>query len=353
MVPRHIEAPPWRRAGLRTAAVVVVIVLGISGCTGTSSTPQNPALPAHWSLFLHVPGVVDVTAPRTDRQPVVAAMGRLSILSPRHNLSPFAQGADGYVTAPGPEPYVALASTAAVAGAGCSFNQDDIYALEPNNRPGVVRVDGTGRAGRFADLPGGLLPDGIAFDDVGRFDHRLLVTATAQNETVLFALDCLGAVTTLTAHAPRMEGGIAVAPDSFGSFAGDLVAPDEQSGRIFAIDPAGHATTLAKSGLPSGGDIGVESAGFVPPAFGPSVVAYVADRRSPGNPHPGTDSILELSGTDLARASVHAGDLLMASEGGAQTIVVQCHASCTVRHIADGPRTTHAEGHITFLDDAA
>ena len=173
------------------------------------------------------------------------------------------------------------------------------------------------------DLPGGLLPDGIAFDDVGRFDHRLLVTATAQNETVLFALDCLGAVTTLTAHAPRMEGGIAVAPDSFGSFAGDLVAPDEQSGRIFAIDPAGHATTLAKSGLPSGGDIGVESAGFVPPAFGPSVVAYVADRRSPGNPHPGTDSILELSGTDLARASVHSGDLLMASEGGAQTIVVQ------------------------------
>jgi hypothetical protein len=168
----------------------------------------------------------------------------------------------------------------------------------------------------------------------------------------VFAVDCRGVVSTLTKHAPRVEGGIAVAPASFGSFAGDLIAPDEQSGRIFAIDPTGHATTVAKSGLPAGGDIGVESAAFVPPAFGPKSVAYLADRRSPGNPHPGTDSILELSGADLARASIRAGDLLVANEGGAQTIVVQCSASCSVRHIADGPRTTHGEGHITFVDNA-
>jgi hypothetical protein len=276
-------------------------------------------------------------------------MGRLSTLSPG-DVAPFARGADGYVTALGPEPYIAVTPTAGVAGAGCSFNQDDVYALEPSARPGVMRIDATGRAERFADLPGGLLPDGIAFDGVGRFDHRVLVTATAHDATSVFALDCRGVVSTLTTHAPRVEGGIAVAPVSFGSFAGDLVAPDEQSGRIFAIDSAGHATTLAKSALPSGGDIGVESAGFVPAAFGPNGVAYLADRRVPGNPHPGTDSILELSGADLARASVNAGDLLVASEGGAQTIVVRCEASCSVRHIADGPRTTHAEGHIAFVD---
>jgi hypothetical protein len=279
-------------------------------------------------------------------------MGRLSILSAGHDLSPFARATDGYVTALGPEPYIALAATATVAGAGCSFDQDDTYALEPNN-PGVVRVGVTGRAGRFADLPSGLLPDGIAFDGAGRFDHRLLVTATAHDATSVFAVDCRGVVSTLTKHAPRVEGGIAIAPHSFGRFAGDLIAPDEQSGRIFAIDPAGHATTLAKSGLPAGGDIGVESAAFVPPAFGPNGVAYLADRRSPGNPHPGTDSILELSGADLARAGIRAGDLLVASEGGAQTILVQCSAACTVRHIAEGPRTTHAEGHITFVDNAA
>jgi hypothetical protein len=280
-------------------------------------------------------------------------MGRLSLLSHGRLLSPFARGADGYATALGPEPYIALVPTAAVTGAACSFNQDDVYALEPNGRPGVIRIDATGGAERFADLPGRLLPDGIAFDGVGGFDHRVLVTATANNATSVFAVDCRGVVSTLTTHAPRVEGGIVVAPDSFGSYGGDLIAPDEQSGRIFAIDPAGRATIIADSGLPKGGDIGVESAGFVPVAFGPNGVAYLADRRSPGNPHPGTDSLLELGAADLARAGVGAGDLLIASEGGAQTIVVECHASCSVRHIADGPRTTHGEGHITFADNAA
>ncbi|HWC40027.1 MAG TPA: hypothetical protein VG476_15930, partial [Acidimicrobiales bacterium] len=180
---------------------------------------------------------MDVTGPRSDGQMVVAAMGRLSLLSQGRSLSPFARGSDGYATAPGPEPYIALVPTAAVTGAGCSFNQDDVYALEPNAPSGVIRIDATGRAQRFADLPRGLLPDGIAFDGVGRFDHRVLVTATADNATSVFALDCRGQVSTLTTHAPRVEGGIVVAPASFGSYAGDLIAPDEQTGRIFAIDP--------------------------------------------------------------------------------------------------------------------
>jgi hypothetical protein len=51
---------------------------------------------------------------------------------------------------------------------------------------------------------------------------------------------------------------------------------------------AGHAAdtriqpprlvTLAASGLPRGGDIGVESTGFVPPGFGASDAAYLSDR---------------------------------------------------------------------------
>jgi hypothetical protein len=216
----------------------------------------------------------------------------------------------------------------------------------------VIKVDGAGRATRFADLPDGLLPDGITFDAVGHFGHRLLITAIARGATYVFAIDCRGVVSTLTTHAPTVEGGIAVAPDSFGSLAGDLIAPNEQSGRILAIDPMGRATTVAESRLPSGGDIGVESAGFVPAGFGTNGVAYLADRGSPGNPHPGTDSILELSGTDIARAGVLPGDLLVASEGGAQTVVVRCHSSCSVRHIADGPRTTHGEGHIVFVNNA-
>jgi hypothetical protein len=45
---------------------------------------------------------------------------------------------------------------------------------------------------------------------------------------------------------------------------------------------------------------------------------------------------------------VRAGDLLVATEASARTIVIRCSTSCTVRYIADGPAITHAEGHIVF-----
>lgn len=100
--------------------------------------------------------------------------------------------------------------------------------------------------------------------------------------------------------------------------------------------------------LPHGGDIGVESEGFAPTEFSARTAAYLSDRSVPGNAHPGTDNILELAGTELVRAGVHPGDLLVASEGGAQTISVRCQQTCTVTHIAAGPAVTHAEGHIAF-----
>jgi hypothetical protein len=212
----------------------------------------------------------------------------------------------------------------------------------------VISIDKQGQARRFASLPG-VRPDGIAFDDVGRFGYRLLVTATARGGTTVFGVDCAGRVTTIASHAPRVEGGIAVAPLSFGSFGGDLVAPDETTGQIWAIGPGGKTRLIARSPLPAGGDIGVESAAFVPAGFSRDWAAYVADRRSPGNRHPGTNSILRLPGAELTRAGIHAGELVVASEGGAQTIVIDCSATaCTVRHIADGPAAAHVEGHIVF-----
>jgi len=65
---------------------------------------------------------------------------------------------------------------------------------------------------------------------------------------------------------------------SFGRYGGDLVAPGETSGRVFAIGPDGSVVTLVVSSLPHGGDIGVESAGFVPPGFSADGAAYLADR---------------------------------------------------------------------------
>jgi hypothetical protein len=305
-------------------------------------------LPGHWLPFLHVPGVVDLTGARSDGSLTIAAAGRLSLLGLDGQLRPFADGTSGYSTAPGPEPYIALAADQPLPDAGCSFHQDDLYALEPSTAPGVVGVDALGDSRRVAELPRGMLPDGIAFDQVGRFGHRLLVTGTAQDGTTLFAIDCRGQVSTIASHLPTVEGGIAVAPATFGRYGGDLVAPDEKSGRIVAIDPGGRAVTLVESHLPAGGDIGVESAAFVPPGFDQTNAAYLADRRSPGNPHPGTDSILRLPGAQLLQAGVRPGDLLVASEGGAKTIVVRCDPACSVRHIADGPAVSHAEGHIVF-----
>jgi hypothetical protein len=90
----------------------------------------------------------------------------------------------------------------------------------------------------------------------------------------------------------------------------------------------------------------VEAVGFVPAGFTADWAAYVADRRSPGNPHPGNDSVLRLSGAQLVAADVRPGDLLVTTEGGAQSVAVRCAAACTVRHIADGPPTAHVEGHI-------
>jgi hypothetical protein len=301
-----------------------------------------------WVRFLHVRAVLDLTVPRSDGRLTVAANGRLSLLGRGGRLVPFARGKRGYFSPPGPEPYITLATGHAVTGAGCAFPRDAVYAIEPTKSPGVIGVDAQGHARRLANLPG-TRPNGIAFDDVGRFGFRLLVTAGQHGATTVFAVDCKGRVTTIASHAPAMEGGIAVAPLSFGSFGGDLVAPDERSGRVWAIGPDGKIRLVARSPLPSGPDIGVESAGFVPPNFTQSWAAYVADRRSPGNPHPGTDSILSLSGAELIGAGVVPGDLVIASEGGAQTVLIHCAATCSIRHIADGPRTSHVEGHIVFV----
>jgi hypothetical protein len=146
-----------------------------------------------------------------------------------------------------------------------------------------------------------------------------------------------------------VEGGIVVAPANSGWLTGRLIAPDELSGRIIAIDAAGKVRTVATSGLPAGGDIGVESLGFMPLAPAANATALLADRGGQAQPHPGSDAILSVSAFDLMRAGARPGDLLAATEGGATTIAVRCERSCTVRKVAVGPAIAHAEGHIVFF----
>jgi hypothetical protein len=345
---------PVIRHRLWAAWLSLALGLALAACSsgGSGSGARGSAGPAapsaHWVRFRHLPGVLDLAGPATDGSFTVAAAGRLFILSQPGTLRPFARGPRGYVTAIGPEPYLTMPAAGQVAGTRCSFPTSAIFAIQPPRPPGVIMIGADGRASRFVTLPGTLTPNGITADTVGRFGHTLLVTARNGTGTTVLAIGCTGQVRTITATAPHMEGGMSVAPASFGRYGGDLIGPDESTGRVYAIAPDGTVRTLIQSRLPHGGDIGVESTGFVPPGFGPGGSAYLADRFSRGNKHPGTDSILRLTGRELLGAGVRPGDLLVATEGSAQTIDVRCAAACTVRYIAIGLAVSHAEGHIVF-----
>jgi hypothetical protein len=319
----------------------VTIMLAACGASPAQAVP--PRL-ASWGQFRHLPGAVDLAGPRSDGSFLVAAAGRLFLLGRGGGLTPFARGAGGYQASAG-EPYLVLTSGVPVRGEHCSFARDTAFAIAPGARPSVIMISPQGRARRFASLPPGRFLSGIAFDAVGRFGHRLLVTAGLGTRTTVFGIGCDGLPSSVAAGAPAVEGGIVVAPASFGRFGGDLIAQNEKNGLVYAVTPAGRVVVLARSGLPAGQDIGVESAGFVPPR---ATAAYLADRLTPGGRHPGDDAILRLSAAALARAGIRAGDLLVATEGGAQTIDIRCAATCTVRLAAAGPAVAHAEGHIVL-----
>jgi hypothetical protein len=324
----------------------------LAGLPNWLASPAEAAAPAKatWRPFAPIRSGVDVAGPRRDGTLVVAAGGRLSLLPSGGNQPRlFARGPDGYSTSPATEPYIAISPRRRLPRAGCSWRRDDIYALEPVGARGIIRVDPAGRARRFANLPTAAgLPNGITFDRIGTFGHRLLVTQSDGVTTTVYAVNCRGHVSTLTRSAPRVEGGIAVAPRGFGRFGGQLIAADELSGLVWAIDASGRSRLLVHPRLESGGDIGVEAVGFVPGGFERGY-ALLADRGVPGNAHPGTDTILRVSGAALRRAGVRTGDLLVATEGGALTVAVRCGARrCTVRRVADGPSVAHAEGHIAF-----
>jgi hypothetical protein len=351
--------------GASVLLVVVICLVAVAACGGSSrshgAAGAAPSIasattaatgarsPSHaaaefpkWTARLHVHGVVDLSVPRPDGAVVVAAHGKLFTLARGSGIRPFAPA---YSAPPGLEAYIALSPGQRVADAGCAFPAGSLYALRLAHGVGVTVVSPQGAVRKFVGLPKSGLENGIAFDAVGHFGHRLLVTATVSRKTTVFAIDCRGHVQILTRTAPRVEGGMQIAPPTFGRFAGDLIAPDEISGNLYAFTPSGGATLLARSGLPHGQDVGVESEGFVPARFQD---ALVSDRGTPGNPHPGDDLILGLSRATLVRAGVAPGDLIVASEGGAATVDVRCASTCRVTHIADGPTIAHIEGHVVF-----
>jgi len=328
------------------AAVAALVLLLAAGLT-----PADAAGPA-WEHWQHIPGVFDVVGPRSDGRLVVAGSGQLFLVDGAGAVTPFARGAAGYADDAGAEAYLTVSPGLHVAGAGCDFARNDVFVLRLHPPYGVTRVKPSGVTEPFATVAGVESLNGIAFDTTGRFDHRLLVSGPAHGRTSIVAIDCRGAANVITAAAPVLEGGLAVAPSGFGSFAGALLAPDELSGRIYAIDPDGGVRTVADSGLPTGGDIGVESVGFVPSGFKRGGKVYYSDRATTNNPHPGTDNLLRLDAQAIARLGVQDGDLLAATEGGATMIAVHCGASCSVTLIVDTATNAHGEGHLLAVADS-
>jgi hypothetical protein len=316
--------------------------IAVQARPGRATPAQRAAAAVTWTGRVHVRGIVDLTAPQPDGSVIGAARGRLFRLSPQGAVQTFAPG---YSAPPGLEPYIVSSPGLRVPGTGCMFPAGDVYALRLAHGDGITRITTGGAVGRFAALPHRGLENGITFDQTGRFGHRLLVTTGIRTRSVLTAVDCRGRAQVLNRNAPRVEGGIAVAPPTFGRFAGDLIAPDELSGNIYALTPAGRVAGVIASGLPHGQDVGVESEGFVPGSFRD---ALVADRHTARNRHPGDDLVLGVSRSALAAAGVRPGDLLVVSEGGAATVDVRCAAICRVRAIGHGPAIAHIEGHVVF-----
>jgi hypothetical protein len=331
-------------AGRRATGAVLAMVVA----TTTTATVSGAPIRAHWRPLIHVHGVVDVVGPRADGRLVASSRDGLLLLASDGSTTPFATGAGGYTAAQSGEPYVALATARRLAAPHCSFKRDDVYALAPGASPGVVRVTAAGRAARFADLPKGAFPSGIVFDTVGEFGGRLLVTATLGSKATVYALDCLGHSSVVAQDVPAVEGGIVVAPRSFGRFGGDLIAADERSGRIVAFGPRGVMRLVARPPVRAGADLGVESLGFVPTAMGAGA-AYLADLGAPGSPTEGNDEVLALRGKDLSAARLRPGELVAATEGGATTVAIDCARSCASHLVAVGPGATHGEGHVSFV----
>jgi hypothetical protein len=319
---------------------------------GLPAEREAPAgQPVRWEQWLRFdPPILDLAGPRRDGRLVAAGGGRLWLIGSDRSVEPFATGPGGYSDPAWGERYIALSPGLEVSDAGCRFAPDDVFVLAPAAPVGLVRVDAAGRAARFADVPGADFLSGIAFDTVGDFGHRLLVTGRAGEKGVVKSVDCSGRVATVTDDAPAVEGGITVAPLTFGAFGGDLVGPDERSGNIYAFAPDGTARLVVASGLPAGNDVGVESAGFLPPGFSGAGTTWVADWSAPGNPHPGTGTVLRLTGAALAGAGARDGDLLVATEASGRTIAVRCGASgCSVTSVGEAMAEAHVEGHVVAI----
>jgi hypothetical protein len=288
---------------------------------------------------------MDMVGPRSDGRFVVATYRDVRLLGPGRRLRTLAAG---LATSHEVEPHVALTRPQRVPGAGCAWRRDDVYMTGPAGHRQVFRIGAGGGARRFAPLPPDEVPSGIGYDDVGRFGHRLLVLAIRDNGSVLHGVDCRGRVSTIARHVEYAEGGLVVAPRSFGAHAGEAIAVNEYTDHVIAIRPDGTSGVLAVPPLPRGRDLGPESVGFVPAGLGAGDRVLVADRHFPDQPPHGNQAVMAIDAGRLRRSGVRAGDLLVATEARLRLAVVRCRPVCSSWIVARPNSVGHGESPIVF-----
>jgi hypothetical protein len=87
----------------RLAAILVASIVAV-GCGGAAARTPTVAL-AQWTPYVHVNSPIDVIGPRRDGAMVVAADGRLWLLSRSGALRAFAPA---FYSNPGLEAYIAM-----------------------------------------------------------------------------------------------------------------------------------------------------------------------------------------------------------------------------------------------------
>lgn len=311
------------------------------------------ALPAaaeattRWRKYLYAGRVNDVVGPRRDGHLVISAGGKLWLVGhprDRVRLAPRKRSRPRYLMLdPGIEPYIAH-----ISASQCGFRRDEVYALS-GPEPALLRVTENGATYPYVSLPANFASKGIVLDTGGLFGGQLLVIGRIPGLTQLYGV-CNQQLTLLAQFPQRVEGGLAIAPPTFGDFVGQLLGAEEQTGNVYAIAPGAVApTTIATPAAPAGGDIGVESLGIVPQGMTRRGAAFLSDRLTPGNFQPGSGNLTHIRWRALKRAGVREGDLLVATEAGALTFAIRCAgATCTSQLVAHGVSKAHSEGHIAF-----
>ena len=329
---RRADVARHRSRGLRSAVAAAGLgVLGLWAPTAAGGAPTPP----EWETWLAVPGVVDVAGPRADGALIVATAGGLLAVPTDRDTTP----GPAEPTGMGSPTAIALSPGLDVAGAACRFGAGEVFALDASTSPpAVVAVDATGQGMRFAELAQFERLTGIAFDTTGRFGNRLLVAGRRGDRTGIVALDCRGQASSVTEDAPHLDGGIAVAPERFGDFGGDLIGVEEGTGEVVFVRADATSGVVVATGLPTGPEVGPRSLGFVPEGFnrrGGS--AFVADAGAGASSRPRSGGLRRLSSEGLAPIGIDDNDLLVAGGVGGPTVVVRCREGCRVLPLGRTP----------------